>query len=370
MPVNQRQGKRGTKWYLRLQHNGHRMRRVLAVSGRSEALKVEAWALSMLDKGHPPEALDTDCCELIEQAQDGPAMTLRAGFDRALLRGWYDNKTRDSVYAPSADLLCAYLGPDLPIANITNDVLWSMWRAMKDGSWSEQWTDRTGKAGKPLSQSSINTYFSVLGGMMAMAEEWQNEDGTPVINRAPNMKQFRKRPNNERVSCLTDDMEARLLAYFGGGVMHDYCMLQLDTGFRPSEGLRLEPRLINWERGVAGVEDAKGNKQRRVPLSKRCLSMLETRCAGLSPTAKVFGELTYDDASAAWDRARAAFGLTKDPDMVLYIMRHTCLTRLARLGYSEFEIQAWAGHSDPKMSARYIHLTGEHLVAARNAREA
>jgi hypothetical protein len=48
----------------------------------------------------------------------------------------------------------------------------------------------------------------------------------------------------------------------------------------------------------------------------------------------------------------------------IHTIRHTVLTRLARGGMGLAQLQMWAGHSDPKITAeRYLHLMPNDLVA-------
>ena len=55
-------------------------------------------------------------------------------------------------------------------------------------------------------------------------------------------------------------------------------------------------------------------------------------------------------------------GLNID-DVTLHTLRHTCLTRLAQGGMGLLQLQQWAGHSDPKITAdRYVHLRPNDLV--------
>jgi hypothetical protein len=48
----------------------------------------------------------------------------------------------------------------------------------------------------------------------------------------------------------------------------------------------------------------------------------------------------------------------------LYDLRHTALTRLAQSGADVFSIQKIAGHSDIRVTSRYVHPTPEHIKQA------
>jgi site-specific recombinase XerD len=59
---------------------------------------------------------------------------------------------------------------------------------------------------------------------------------------------------------------------------------------------------------------------------------------------------------------REEMGLPKD--CVIHSTRHTFCTRLGEAGASAFVIQRLAGHSDIKISARYVHPTENQLELA------
>jgi site-specific recombinase XerD len=44
-----------------------------------------------------------------------------------------------------------------------------------------------------------------------------------------------------------------------------------------------------------------------------------------------------------------------------YVLRHTGLTRLGESGSDVFAIQKIAGHTDIKMTSRYVHPTPPHI---------
>ena len=51
-------------------------------------------------------------------------------------------------------------------------------------------------------------------------------------------------------------------------------------------------------------------------------------------------------------------GQGKVPDINAYDLRHTYGTRLARMGFNEYEIMSWMGHGSPKIPQKYIEFTG------------
>jgi integrase len=49
---------------------------------------------------------------------------------------------------------------------------------------------------------------------------------------------------------------------------------------------------------------------------------------------------------------------------VIYALRHTFLTRLGESGCDAWTLARIAGHSSIKMSERYVHPSGEAVIAA------
>jgi site-specific recombinase XerD len=74
------------------------------------------------------------------------------------------------------------------------------------------------------------------------------------------------------------------------------------------------------------------------------------------------GSLNYSSLDSRDDRLIEKLGFAGP--LRLYDLRHTALTRLAESGADVFSIQKIAGHSDIRVTSRYVHPTPEHIKQA------
>ncbi len=65
--------------------------------------------------------------------------------------------------------------------------------------------------------------------------------------------------------------------------------------------------------------------------------------------------------TVAVSRAAEAAGF---PDVCLYTLRHTFVSRLIQTGRKLAEVAELAGHRDVRMTMRYTHLDPQHLTDA------
>ena len=105
--------------------------------------------------------------------------------------------------------------------------------------------------------------------------------------------------------------------------------------------------------------------RRRVPASQRVLSILEMRQAA-SKSDWIFPadtESGHIEASTLKKRHSAAVTAAKVAPFVPYDMRHTCLTRWAKV-LNPFTLKKLAGHADLNTTMRYVHLNDDDVRAA------
>ena len=65
-----------------------------------------------------------------------------------------------------------------------------------------------------------------------------------------------------------------------------------------------------------------------------------------------------------WERIREAAGL---PHLRLHDLRHQYASFLVNSGRTLYEVQQILGHSDPKVTMRYTHLSSKSLQDAANS---
>jgi len=150
-------------------------------------------------------------------------------------------------------------------------------------------------------------------------------------------------------------------------------------GLRLMEGARLQIPDVDSARGVLRVR-GKRRKEREVPLPVATLELLRahwrthrspiwlfprrTRQGTVDSAADDRGPLTRDSLQSAFRRAVAQSGIHKRAHV--HTLRHSYATHLLEDGTPLPLIQEYLGHSSPRTTAIYTHLTREIREAARD----
>ena len=140
-------------------------------------------------------------------------------------------------------------------------------------------------------------------------------------------------------------------------------------GLRLGEGVHLQVRDIDGERTMVHVRHGKGGKDRYVPLPVPTLEMLRrywcthrhpewlfpapTR-SGV-PLSTATKPMSVSGVQRAFKAALHESGIQKDASV--HTLRHSYATHLLEAGVNLRVIQAYLGHSSPKTTAIYTHLT-------------
>lgn len=135
-------------------------------------------------------------------------------------------------------------------------------------------------------------------------------------------------------------------------------------GCRVGEALELTWDRVDLDSRRVQFVKTKGNMPRTLPLNDEMVSIIKAmKCRG-GDTVFPFSYGTflshYSDAKHA---ACDALQLSKTTrrEWVIHTLRHTCITDLARKGWSAPAIQQWAGHKSLAVTQRYIHAAALNL---------
>jgi len=176
--------------------------------------------------------------------------------------------------------------------------------------------------------------------------------------------------HRERV--ITASEEAKYLAA-GNDLLHDVSVVLFDTGMRPEECHRMKWEFVNWDAGRFGVvliPDGKTESARRaLPVSARVRASLEKRWkeAGepvegwIWPADTKEEHINHDSLKVQHKKALKA---SKVRAFEVYSIRHTFLTRLGESGCDVWTLARIAGHSNIKMSQRYVHPSADAVLNA------
>ena len=171
--------------------------------------------------------------------------------------------------------------------------------------------------------------------------------------------------------------EARAILRNVEETRHRACLsLAYACGLRLGEACRVSVADIDRTRGVIHVRQAKGAKDRYVPLPPSVLPLLEScwlshrNPVWLFPSVGRLGtggraaqsHVPLNTVQWAFRKALAASGVTKRASV--HTLRHSYATHLLEGGVSLRLIQSWLGHSSPSVTAVYTHLTEQATSAA------
>lgn len=357
--------KRGGKWWYKFNWNGESIRESTKQTNKRTAEQMEATHKTSLAKGE------------VGLRDRKPAPTLKEFADGdflAFVRSTSAGKPRTvTFYETTVKNLKAFGRlANLPLDAITPGILADFAAYRRE-------------AGMQI--STINRDLATVRRMFHLAQEWGRV--TTVLPRVRMLSGERQRERvltaEEEQNYLQatlalgrelDDAYRRALegiratkrgeqptrpdAY----LLRDVSTILIDCGLRPEECHRLK-----WENIRDGaIEIFTGKRKasrRRIPASARVLSILEMRrTASVSdwvfPTGTQSGHMEAGTLKKQHGKALTSGGV---PTFVPYDLRHTCLTRWAKV-MDPFTLKKLAGHTDLNTTMRYVHLNDEDVRAA------
>jgi integrase len=187
-------------------------------------------------------------------------------------------------------------------------------------------------------------------------------------NPARNVR--RLRPDNCVVRFLTSEEEERLLAELTGDRAHlrPIVIIALHTGMRRGEILSLRRSQLQFEmgeRGVIELTNTKSGNVRVIPMNSLVRMELLALSQNLPMNAPVFPSTktkrALTDIKKGFRYALRAAGIS---GFRFHDLRHTFGTRLAEANVPVHQIADLMGHSDYRMTQRYVHASGAGKFAA------
>ncbi len=221
-----------------------------------------------------------------------------------------------------------------------------------------------------LSPASADHHIKLLRRALNLAVQWQLLD----INPLKGIKLLMV--CNEVENYLDEGQTQKLLDVLRTDANRNVChilMFLISTGARLNEALTATWKNVSIEGGVWKVDAtrSKSKKVRSIPLNDSALWVLEQLPSkGKSDYLFPSPVKTSDDKDApyvtitrAWYRIRELAGV----NVRSHDLRHSFASRLVCNGRSLYEVQQILGHSDPKVTMRYAHLSARTLQEAANA---
>jgi integrase/recombinase XerD len=136
-------------------------------------------------------------------------------------------------------------------------------------------------------------------------------------------------------------------------------------GLRIGEVVRLRVADIDSQRGVLVVRQGKGQKDRLVPLSPALLQELRAYWRRYRPAEWLFPgqqrgrHLNITALQRTFARLVRPLGFRKPVSM--HTLRHSYATHLLEAGVDVVTLQRLLGHRDLSTTARYLHVSTQHL---------
>jgi integrase len=181
------------------------------------------------------------------------------------------------------------------------------------------------------------------------------------------------RVSNERQRYLSTEEADTLLATLAerSPQTAHMALLSLDCGLRFSEITALNWGCVQFDNNRLLILNAKGDKDRAVPMTSRVRDLLMTLQVG-RPNELVFKSSTggrVGKLTKTFDAVVAELGLNADIDdpklrFSFHALRHTFASNLVAAGIDLYRVQRLLGHSGPQMTQRYSHVADEALEDA------
>lgn len=171
---------------------------------------------------------------------------------------------------------------------------------------------------------------------------------------------LRPRGEHKLPNVLSTDDVKRLLQSFGNEKHRTIFYLIYSGGMRISEAVNMRLTDIDSKRGMIRIRDAKGGKDREVPLSKTLLEQIRAYYKLYRPKEWLFegqfgGPYTARSIQALFRQAMERTGIRKKA--TVHTLRHSYATHLLENGTDLRIIQELLGHKSSKTTEIYTHVS-------------
>lgn len=215
---------------------------------------------------------------------------------------------------------------------------------------------------RKLATNTINQYLTILNQTYIYAIKVLK---LPIINIANQISM--DKPNNKRDRLMSTAEYSEINKYLPEW-MKNIVEFALQTCARQGEILKLTWADINFETRVATLRDTKNNTDRKIPLNKACIEILNNLLKKIDiknyKSLRVF-EGTTNSVSSAWIYSCKKANVS---DLRFHDLRHTAITNLVKKfrdkgrAINLLTLQKITGHKTLSQLQRYYDEQVEDLV--------
>jgi integrase/recombinase XerD len=339
------------RWMVHLEVNGKSIRRTIRTArNKSEAMEAEKLILRQIhEKTFGLDALPTF-----------------AGFVPVYLAWAKTNKRSWEHDEYHCEVLKRFFGPTRLDKISSFDVERFKMDRLKEKK--TKWTkDGLVTTEDSVTRTTVNRHLEVLSKLFTVAQQsWK------IDNPCKKVKKFKVERKPYRI--LTPEEETKLLACLVNRREHllDIVLLDLHTGLRPSELMKLHVSDVDLANSRLKIENTKTSQARFVPLNTTAVEICSRLLAAAVKKKTPWLFPSPKDPSKHATAFRKAFAsAVKEAGLdasdyagriTPYKIRHTFATRIAQItGGDILAIQRLLGHSNMQTSAIYVHLSEDHL---------
>jgi len=237
-------------------------------------------------------------------------------------------------------------------------------RAMKE-FFGDSWLDaissqdveryKAFRLSQGVRKSTVNRCLSILRKMLNLAAEWEiiPKGGIPRFRLYPEKDNLRER-------ILNADEEQRLLKECNDA-LRPIVIMALHSGMRLGEILSLRWVDVDLENRTVRIPKTKSGRVRIVNVNSVLYNVLRAVKAAngsgpyIFPSPKKAGRPLVSVKAAF----KAACGRAEIKGLRFHDLRHTCASRLVRMGVDLITVKEILGHSSVTITERYTHTLQE-----------
>lgn len=220
------------------------------------------------------------------------------------------------------------------------------------------------KHGRQRQPATVNRELTLLSSMFTLAVKYDKAESNPCDK----VNLFTL--DNLRYRYLLPEEEPRLMAELTGPRAHlkPVMIVALGTGMRLGEQLRLQRRQVDFLRNIVTARNTKNGKPRDIPMNDDVREALAELCENKSPDEYVFiSPKTGTCQTEVKKGFHTACRLAGIIGLIWKDLRATFGTRLAEGGADAFTIAQLLGHSDVRVTMRYVRIVEGSKRAAVDA---